>query len=1046
MTVFSLHLFGAPTLTRDGAPVSLDTRKALALLAYLALSGERHSRDHLAGLLWPEYPQSQARASLRRTLSVLHQALDESLLDISRESLGLLPESGLQVDVYEFRRLISQCQSHGHPANQTCTSCLEALESAVSLYHGDFLAGFGLRDSPAFDDWQYLQQESLRHEMISVLERLTSAFIARHEFEPAIRQALRWIELDHLHETAHRQLMLLYTWTNNRSAALHQYRNCVRALEEALGVAPLEATTQLYEAIRENRPPAPPELRSSGDTPVAAAPGDRRSETPAPAETALALREIVETAITEGAAAPAAYFPLIERDFEWSKLLEAYRGLSHDSARTGHLIVLEGEAGIGKTRLAEEFMSYVARDNRGIAISARCYEGEANLAYRPLISAIRSALSIREPSGWIDLLPQHLVAESARLVPELAERRKGLPPPPPLETPGSQTRFFEGLAYTLLAATSVYPSARDSGRRSTVGSQSMPVSARGILFLDDIQWADRASLDVLTYIVRRFQEFPLCLLLTWRKVEVPNSPRVHRLIAEAERGGHVTLVSLSRMSLAGVRKLAESRGVSADTPGLDELADQLYHETEGLPLFLVEYLASVASGLHSAGTGTAAGDAGARWSLPGGVRELLQLRLATVGESSLQILAAAAVIGRSFDFATLWSASGRSEEETVEALEDLISQGLVVEVGPAGSSDLTYDFTHEKLRTLVYEETSLARRRLLHRRVAEALSRRLGGQREPSSLAGQIARHYLEAGAESEAAQYFKIAGERARALYANVEALDLLGTALALGHPDTAGLHEAIGDLHTFLGTYGDALKSYEIAAALASQGMLPALEHKIGGVYARRGNFNVAESHFEAAVDALDTLEATSADGGSSEKRSLGQRARIYADWSLAARNQGKRDLALDLAERARDLAESANDPQARAQARNMLGILAASQGRLEEAVRQLEESLALSEALPSSAARVAALNNLALALGASGDTGRAIEMARAALALCISEGDRHREAALHNNLADLLHTADQSSTEAVAHVRESVAIYAEIGVEQGTVQPEIWKLAEW
>jgi tetratricopeptide (TPR) repeat protein len=127
-------------------------------------------------------------------------------------------------------------------------------------------------------------------------------------------------------------------------------------------------------------------------------------------------------------------------------------------------------------------------------------------------------------------------------------------------------------------------------------------------------------------------------------------------------------------------------------------------------------------------------------------------------------------------------------------------------------------------------------------------------------------------------------------------------------------------------------------------------------------------------------------------------------------------------------------------------MLGILAASQGHLEEAVRQLEESLALSLALPSSAARVAALNNLALALGASGDTKRAIELARAALALCISEGDRHREAALHNNLADLLHTADQSSSEAVAHVKESVAIYAEIGVEQGTVQPEIWKLAEW
>ncbi|PWT70469.1 MAG: hypothetical protein C5B60_12070 [Chloroflexi bacterium] len=1023
MTVFSLHLFGSPTLTRDGILLSLDTRKALALLAYLTLSGERHSRDYLASLLWPEYPQSQARASLRRTLSVLHQALDDSMLDISRESLGLSAGSGLQVDVYEFRRLISQCQSHGHPSNQTCSSCLEALEAAVSLYHGDFLAGFALRDSPAFDDWQYLQQDSLRHEMIGALEKLTAGYIARHEFEAAIRQALRWVELDHLHETAHRQLMLLYTWTSNRSAALHQYRSCVRALEEGLGVAPLEATTQLYEAIRENRPPAPPELVSSSDTTGAAPEGDRRF----PQQTA--------------------GFPLVEREFEWSMLLEAYRGLARDAAHTsGHLLVLEGEAGIGKTRLAEEFMAHVSREYQAVAISARCYEGEANLAYRPLISAIRSALRSREPSGWIGSLASHMIAESARLVPELTERQRGLPSPPPLETPGAQTRFFEGLACTVLAATSVFPSALDSGRRSTSSpAHRGAAGAPGILFVDDIQWADRASLDVLTYIVRRFQEFPLCLLLTWRKVEVPNSPRVHRLIAEAERGGNATLLTLPRMSLAGVRKLADLQGVAADTTSLDELAEQLYHETEGLPLFLVEYLASVAGGLHARGAaGASLGDASSRWSLPGGVRELLQLRLAAIVESSLQILATAAVIGRSFDFATLWSASGRSEEETVEALEDLVSQGLVVEMGPAGNSDLTYDFTHEKLRTLVYEQTSLARRRLLHRRVAEALCRRLTGQREPSSLAGQIARHYLEAGAEPEAAQYFKVAGERARTLYANAEALELLGTALALGHPDTAGLHEAIGDLHTYLGTYGDALKSYEIAAALASPEMLPALEHKIGGVYARRGNFAVAEGHFESALDALGALETTSTDAG--EKRSLGQRARIYADWSLAALHIGKQTLAVELAERASALAESAHDPQARAQARNMLGILAASQGRLEEAVRQLEESLALSEALPSSAARVAALNNLALALGASGDTERAIELARTALTLCISEGDRHREAALHNNLADLLHTADQSSAEAVAHVRESVAIYAEIGVEQGTVQPQIWKLAEW
>ena len=127
-------------------------------------------------------------------------------------------------------------------------------------------------------------------------------------------------------------------------------------------------------------------------------------------------------------------------------------------------------------------------------------------------------------------------------------------------------------------------------------------------------------------------------------------------------------------------------------------------------------------------------------------------------------------------------------------------------------------------------------------------------------------------------------------------------------------------------------------------------------------------------------------------------------------------------------------------------MLGILATGQGRLDEAVRQLEESLALAASVPDrGSARAAALNNLALALGTIGDEERAISLAEEALTLCIAQGDRHREAALHNNLADLLHAAGRSP-EAMAHIKESVAIYAEIGVEAGTVQPQIWKLAEW
>ncbi len=513
MAVYSLVLFGSPALLRDGEPIALDTRKALALLAYLAITGERHSRDHLATLFWAEYPQAQARASLRRTLSVLHQELPEHELDISRENLGLRPGTDLQVDVREFRRLISDCLSHGHEVGEVCSVCIESLSAAVALYRGDFLAGFGLRDSPAFDDWQYLQQDGLRREMMSALERLTTWYCARRQFDVAIKQTLRWLELDHLHEAAHRQLMLLYTWTGNRSAALHQYRSCVRALDEALGVAPLEATTQLYEAIRENRAPAPPldgihgaDRKLESTTAMSHQPDDWRGGSLPPAR---------ERPV----------YPLIERDSERATLEETYHRLALSQPRSGHLIVLQGEAGIGKTRLAEEFVSSAERHEKAAVISSRCYEGESNLAYRPLVSALRGALAGLS-ERWIDSLPPHILGESARLVPELADRRKGLAPPPPLETPGAQTRFFEGVAESLCAACS--------------GAGEPQASPPGILFLDDIQWADRSSLDVLTYMVRRLDEFPLCLLLTWRKIEVPSSSRIHRLIAEAGRSGRAS--------------------------------------------------------------------------------------------------------------------------------------------------------------------------------------------------------------------------------------------------------------------------------------------------------------------------------------------------------------------------------------------------------------------------------------------------------------------------------------------------------------------------
>ena len=967
----TVTLLGASRVEHDGVPVEVDTRKAVALVAYLAVTGRRHTRDALAVLLWPEYNQARSRAALRRTLSALREAREAGWLLVDREGVDLARD-GVLVDVDRFRGLLAECRGHGHPEAEVCPRCLPPLAEAAALYRDDFMAGFGLRDSVAFDDWQFFQAEGLRRELAGALERLARGRAALGEWDAAIDAARRWLALDPLHEPAHRLLIALYAWSDRRAAALRQYRECVRILGKELGVAPLEETTGLYRAVQENDPPPPPTLSGPGpDVP-------RRDPPPV------------------GAPVPPSNSPLVGRAGEWDELLRAYG----EVGRGGRLVVLEGEAGIGKTRLAEEFVAHAASGGAAV-VAARCYAGETNLAYGPFVEGLSAVLG-REGTGRLEGLPAGSLGEAARLLPELSGLLPGSQTLPPLDTPGARSRFYDGVVRALLAVLGGPPP--------------------GVLLLDDLQWADEASLDLLTYLVRRLGDKPLLVLVTWRPEEVPEGHRLRGLLAEARRSGEATVLGLGRLGPGPVRELVErALGGAARDPGT--LASRLGDESEGLPLFLAEYLAAVDEGELDVGNEA--------WALPGGVQDLLRGRLRTVGETAGQVLAAAAVVGRSFDFDTVREASGRGEEETLQSLEELVSRGLIREVRDASSVGATYDFDHDKLRTLVYEGTGLARRRLLHRRAAAALAARARG-REAGPLAGQVARHHRLAGQDAEAAEYYGLAGDHARALYANGEALAHYEEALALGHPDIAALHEAVGDLLTRRGEYGAALGHYELAAA--SGGTVAALEHKIGNVHARRGDRDLARVHYESALAALEESEA-----GFS-----GDLARLYADLSLLSHLQNDPEEATGFGRRALALAEEAGDVRARAQAHNMLGILSGDAGDGEAALGHLRESLALAERLGDPESRVAALNNLALALGAGGQTAEAIEIAGTALELCARLGDRHREAALRNNLADLLHAAGREE-ESMAQFKRAVEIFAEIGEGDG-LRPEIWKLVEW
>ena len=790
MSRINLFLLGSPRIEKDGVPITVDTRKAVALMAYIAVTGKVHQRDTLAALLWPDVDRTRARAAFRRTLSTLNKALGGAGLLADRESVRL--DEAVWVDLNAFQAGLAEWRNHGHPSPDVCSKCVKALTASVIHYQDDFMKGFTLRDSPDFDDWQFAQSESLKRELVHALERLVHGHRDQVDFQQAIEFARRWTAVDPLDESAHRQLMDLYFQVGQRSAALRQYRACVRILDQELGVAPLEETAQLYQTIRENRlsPARPGPQRQT-------VPSDGRGvESDAPTHSP---REILVSGRRSN-------YPLVGRSAEWEALSQTYQAISND----GFLMIIEGEAGIGKTRLAEEFLAQ-AKTRGAATISARCYEGEANLAYAPFVEALRRIFEHGEDRNKrVEEFSLDSIGEAARLLPELRAAHKGLPDSPPLDSPGAQARFFEAISQVFLEAC------------------RGPVP--GVLFIDDLQWADEASLDLLNYMVRRLQGRPQFIVATWRADQLPEGHRLRLMLADAKRSEVASLLSLKRLNLEALTELVSNISVDG-TPIPAGLEERLFNETDGLPFFLVEYLKSITKTLET------------NWSMPTSVRDLLLARLATVSQTGRQLLDTAAVIGRSFEYETLRIASGRSDDETVEALEELLSHGLINEINWTEPQEgLAFDFDHDQLRSLVYEEISQARLRLLHNRVADSLvNHGLRGRRE-ADHASLIARHFHLAGQNTRAAEYFETAGIHARALFANTEAIAHFRLALQLDHEAIASLNQAIGDLQVLQGEYSQARVNYEVAAANCNRSEEALIERKLGALCHRRGEWELA------------------------------------------------------------------------------------------------------------------------------------------------------------------------------------------------------------
>jgi DNA-binding SARP family transcriptional activator len=955
----TLRLLGPPHVEVDGRPLDVDTRKATALLTVLAVRGDRVGRDVIAPLLWADAGPERARASLRRTLSSLTSGLGGRYVRTDHDLLWLDTDDEVRCDVHEVRTAARVLRHHdadhgGDPAS--CTRCREAL-CDVGDDHGPLLEGFTLRATPGFEEWVQVAAEGLRRETALLLERRTALQLSEGAGEDALATAHRWLDLDPLHEQAHRAVMRAALTLGRRDDVIRQYRRCVETLDRELGVAPLPETTSLYE-------------RCLG------AVVSPREITPG-ATTAAAARSRAPTHPSGGEASL-----LVDRDEELATLQRALRRLDHGAA----CVAIEGEAGIGKTRITEEFTEYAAgRGSRTVTVS--CREGEAGLTCGPLTDLLRDAA--RSDPTWVVSLAPAVLAEVARIVPELAADR-ALPPLVPLESPGAQVGFLDGI-FEALAAVVTGPAA-------------------GVLVVEDLHWADPTTIDVLSRGLHRYQGAPVLVVTTWRSEVIGHDHPLRRL----QRTAEVTTLTPGRLTADQVAEL-----VADLRPSASAMAGRLHEETEGIPFFVVQYLAAMDEG---------------RWAVPGPVRDLVAARLAQLSDLARQCLTAGAVLGRSFDLDTLVRTSGRSEDEVVTALDELLERGLLRERAEGPRPSARYDFTHAKIREVVDASASLARRRLLHRRAAEATAASSAGD---PAVASRVAHHLRAAGEDRLAAEQHAIAGEHARALFANVEALEHLQHAVALGHPDVVALQLEIGDLHALEGRYTDARDSYTAAAARAEDDVRRAeLEHRLGALHLRWGAWAVAGSHLEQAAALLDGA------GGSERVPCL--RARVRGDLALVLLRSGDTEAATRTVEHAIAEARGCGDDQAIAEARNTAGLVARHGGRTADARDHLRTALAHAERLHDPAARVAALNNLALVLAADGDTDGALATALDALTCCRELGDRHRQAAIHSNVADLLHTAGRTD-EALPHLTESARLLADVG-EATRPDPEVWKLTDW
>ncbi|MDX6379782.1 MAG: hypothetical protein QOI57_806 [Rubrobacteraceae bacterium] len=636
------------------------TRSLLKLL--LTRPHRAFSRDEIMEALWPGVSPKAAERDLRVTVSRLRKALEPDIKRgsdsryILRRSPGYSfnPQANCEVDAWEFERHQNKAETSQREGR--LEEAINEYRAALELWRGDFLA-----EDP-YEDWAMEVRREWQERRLTILSGLSECLALRGLYTEAIEVCNHALTVEGYRESLYRQLMLYHYCAGEQALALQTFRRYAKILKEELGAFPSPEMDRLKERIEARDVPGVDTLRRY--------PRPRRP-----------LRFPYSLGRTH----------FVGRDKEYALLAERLKETLEGSG--GGAVAVEGEAGVGKTRLVEEFLGY-ARSRDVHVLSGRCYERELGPPLEPVTDAL---------------------GPSARSLLGIPDEKFGY----------EQKVGMEGDAW-------VYSALVGELIRLSQDSQAL------VLFVDDVQWADTATLEFLAYAARRVSDERILLVFTYRREDVAELSGWLGGLAERRA---IVILSLSRLSLEDTKEFVShmaSRGFS----GLLPLADFLYQESEGNPFYAVEYLRwlieasaveidtrrrirSLKSELlneklkHNA--------------LPSGVRSLIEARISSFDDETRHLLDLAAVLGRTFDLELVCETTGREEVEAFEAIEPLIASGLIVE-----TEEESYHFSHDKLRQALYEKMGAPKRRGLHQRVGEALEKEGG---EPAELA----HHYLRA-------------------------------------------------------------------------------------------------------------------------------------------------------------------------------------------------------------------------------------------------------------------------------------------------------------